>query len=99
MSNLLQMPNRRPRQYRIAIHYDPERTTFTVAVGPGDNATPEVRERPSLSEVIADLQSLSVSKNLVSEIVRRFASETDIVIDDVPILDAGLWRFRKRRVK
>ena len=58
----------------------------------------EVRERPSLSEAIADLTSLGVSPGLMRDVIRRFAVERDIVIEDVPILDADLVRFRKRRI-
>ena len=58
----------------------------------------EVRERPSLSEAIADLKSLGVSPGLMRHVIRRFAVERDIVIEDVPILDADLVRFRKRRI-
>ena len=98
MAHLLQMPNRRSRHYRVAIRYHPQRSLFTVVVSTDEDSVNEVRERPSLSEVIADLQCLGVSQEVMKGVVRRFAVERNIVIEDVLILDNDLMRFRKRQV-
>jgi hypothetical protein len=93
MAKAIRSANKPAMPYRIAIHYDPGSSIpFTVAIGPRNSLEYFKRRVQCLSAVIAALKSLGITQDLLSDIVRRFGAERQIIIDDIPILNADLWR-------
>jgi hypothetical protein len=97
MANLPQMSKKFPRHYRIAIQYEAEKSLFSLTVGlPGAPAL-DIRHHDRLSEIISDLYALGIAESIVDDAIRNLITDSETTLEDVPITDKDLERFRRRK--